>query len=188
MIHIPDWSALFLHFGILSLFSVGGPMGLIPDIHRYLVTEHGWISNAQFTDSIVIAQASPGPNILFLALLGWNMGLQAGGYFLALLGALGCLFAYVVPSSILFYITANWVEKNRSSRLVKSFKAGMSPIVVALRISSGIVLAGANGNGHNDFKLWLLAGLTVLMVLRTKVPMLLLLLIGGCIGALGVFA
>ena len=82
MIHIPDWSALFLHFGILSLFSVGGPMGLIPDIHRYLVTEHGWISNAQFTDSIVIAQASPGPNILFLALLGWNMGLQAGGYFL----------------------------------------------------------------------------------------------------------
>lgn len=187
MIHSPDWSALLLHFSMLSLFSVGGPMGLIPDIHRYLVTEHGWISNTQFTDSIVIAQASPGPNILFLALLGWNMGLQAGGYGLALLGALSCLFAYVIPSSILFYITANWVEKNKDSRIVKAFKSGMSPIVVALLIASGIVLAAANGKGHDDWALWLLVGATVFLVVRTKIPMLLPLFIGGCIGALGVF-
>lgn len=187
MIYTPDWLALLLHFSMLSLFSVGGPMGLIPDIHRYLVTEHSWISNTQFTDSVVIAQASPGPNILFLALLGWNMGMQTSGYGLAFFGGLACLFAYVIPSSILFYFTANWVEKNKNSRVVKAFKSGMSPIVVALLIASGVVLAGANGNGQKDWALWLLVGITVLIVVRTKIPMLLLLFLGGCIGALGVF-
>ena len=188
MLSLSNWVDLLLHFSMLSLFSVGGPMGLIPDIHRYLVTDHHWISNSQFTDSVVIAQASPGPNILFLALLGWNMALQTGNYGLALAGGMACLFAYVVPSSILFYFTANWVEKNKDSLLVKAFKAGMSPIVVALLIASGVVLATANGKGHDDWSLWAVVGLTVLIVVRTKIPMLLLLFIGGCIGALGVFS
>ena len=42
---------------------------LAPDMHRYVVVEHGWISDAQFTSSIAIAQAAPGPNVLFVAVI-----------------------------------------------------------------------------------------------------------------------
>jgi len=70
---------------------------------------------------------------------------------------------------------------------VKAFKSGMSPIIVTLLIASGVVLAGANGNGQKDWGLWLLVGITVLIVVHTKIPMLLLLFLGGCVGALGVF-
>jgi len=76
---------------------------------------------------------------------------------------------------------------------VKAFKSGMSPIIVTLLIASGVVLAGANGNGQKDWGLLLLVGITVLIVVHTKIPMLLLLFLGGCggcggcVGALGVF-
>lgn len=70
---------------------------------------------------------------------------------------------------------------------MKAFKSGMSPIIVTLLIASGVVLAGANGNGQKDWGLWLLVGITVLIVVHTKIPMLLLLFLGGRVGALGVF-
>ena len=42
-------------------------------MHRYVVAEHHWISDAQFSASIAIAQAAPGPNVLFVAVIGWNV-------------------------------------------------------------------------------------------------------------------
>ena len=64
-----DLPALFGHFLLLSLLAVGGAITTAPDMHRYLVAEHGWISDAQFTTSVALAQAAPGPNLLFVAVL-----------------------------------------------------------------------------------------------------------------------
>ena len=73
-----DWLGLFAQFLMLSMLAVGGAMATAPDMHRYLVVEHGWLSDAQFTSSIAIAQAAPGPNLLFVAVLGWNVAGLAG--------------------------------------------------------------------------------------------------------------
>ena len=74
-----DWWSLFAHFMLLSVLSVGGAITTAPDMHRYLVDHQGWLSDSQFSSSIAIAQAAPGPNILFVALLGWNIGLNEVG-------------------------------------------------------------------------------------------------------------
>ena len=42
-------------------------------MHRYLVSDMGWLTDAQFTASIAIAQASPGPNLLFVTVMGWQI-------------------------------------------------------------------------------------------------------------------
>jgi len=89
-----DWLDLLAHFLSLSLLAVGGAISTAPDMHRYLVDARHWLSEGQFTSSIALAQAAPGPNVLFVALMGWNVGLNAGGgpaggwpaYGLALLG------------------------------------------------------------------------------------------------------
>ena len=73
------WWSLVVHFASLSLLAVGGAITTAPDMHRYLVGQQGWLSDAQFTSSIALSQAAPGPNVLFVALLGWNVGLNAGG-------------------------------------------------------------------------------------------------------------
>ena len=74
----PELLALTGHFMLLSLLAVGGAITTASDMHRYVVAEHGWISDAQFSASIAIAQAAPGPNVLFVAVIGWNVGGLAG--------------------------------------------------------------------------------------------------------------
>ena len=73
-----DWLHLFAYFLTLSLMAVGGAITAAPDMHRYLVDGNRWLSETQFTSSIAIAQAAPGPNVLFIALLGWNNTLGPG--------------------------------------------------------------------------------------------------------------
>ena len=74
-----DWFNLFLYYLSLSLLAVGGAIATAPDMHRFLVERQAWLTDPQFNASIAIAQAAPGPNVLFIALLGWNVGLNAGG-------------------------------------------------------------------------------------------------------------
>lgn len=64
------WFSLFLHFLSLSLLSIGGAITTAPDMHRFLVDQQHWLLDGQFNAAIAIAQAAPGPNVLFVALLG----------------------------------------------------------------------------------------------------------------------
>ena len=77
LLHAPlsaaDLLGLFGHFLILSLLAVGGAITTAPDMHRYVVDQHHWLIDAQFSASIAIAQAAPGPNVLFVAAIGWNV-------------------------------------------------------------------------------------------------------------------
>ncbi|HEX2548138.1 MAG TPA: chromate transporter, partial [Ramlibacter sp.] len=98
-----DWLALFLHFAALSLLTVGGAIATAPDMHRFLVQEKAWLTDPQFSASIAIAQAAPGPNVLFTALMGWNVGLNTGSLWSALLGMVLCLGGIMIPSSVLVY-------------------------------------------------------------------------------------
>ncbi len=181
-----DWLHLFTHFMTLSLLSVGGGITTAPDMHRFLVNQQGWLSDAQYTASIAIAQSAPGPNILFVALLGWHLGLNAGGYGWGLLGVLVCMVGIILPSSILVYVTARWSHENRELRAVRAFKLGMAPIVIALLIATGWILASSNGNPLDNWPLWLLTVLTALIVWRTRLHLLWLLGLGGLLGWFGI--
>ena len=53
---------LLLVFAPLSLVAVGGANTVLPDIHRQVVTGHAWMSEAEFANAFVLAQAVPGPS------------------------------------------------------------------------------------------------------------------------------
>ncbi|MCZ8292918.1 MAG: chromate transporter [Hylemonella sp.] len=180
-----DWLYLFTHFLTLSLLSVGGGITTAPDMHRFLVDQQGWITDPQYTSSIAIAQAAPGPNILFVALLGWHVGLNAGGLGWALFGVLVCMLGIIMPSTILVYVTSRWSHENRELRAVRAFKMGMAPIVIALLIATGWILARAHGDPARDWPLWLVTALSALIVWRTRLHLLWLLGIGGVLGWFG---
>jgi hypothetical protein len=86
-----DWLGLFGHFLLLSLLAVGGAITVVPDMHRVLVTQMGLLTDTQFNASIAIAQASPGPNVLFVAVMGY----QAAG----LAGAAVTLIGIMLPAA-----------------------------------------------------------------------------------------
>ncbi|TDQ43694.1 chromate transporter [Tepidicella xavieri] len=189
-----DWLNLFLHFTVLSLLAVGGAITTAPEMHRYLVSQQQWLTDAQFTASIALAQAAPGPNLLFVALLGWNVGLNAAGGAAAgatawgwgMAGVVVAMTAILIPSSTLTYVVTQWAHRNRERRGVKAFKQGMAPVVIALLLATGWLLSAAHPSPTEHWRLWLLTALTTLIVWKTRVHLLALIAAGGMLGAIGV--
>lgn len=184
-LHAADWLQLFLHYLSLSLLSVGGAIAAAPDMHRYLVEDQHLLTDPQFSTSITIAQASPGPNILFVALMGWNVGLNAGGMAQGLLGAMLTITGMLLPSTIFTYTVTRWVHRNRERRTVRAFKLGMGPVVVGLVLATGWILASAHDAPRQDWPLYLLTLMTVVIVLNSRIHLLWLLAAGAALGWFG---
>ena len=128
-----DLLELFLRFLTLSLLSVGGAMSTAPEMHRYLVVERGWLGEADFTTAIALAQAAPGPNVLFVPVLGF----QAAG----LPGAAAALVGILLPSTLLSLGVSRWGSSRRDTPLVRAFTAGLAPVTVGLVFATGWLLA-----------------------------------------------
>lgn len=177
-----DWLSLFTQYLMLSLLSVGGAISTTSEMHRFLVDQNRWLMQSQFNASIAIAQAAPGPNVLFVALMGWNVGINTGSLWAGLLGVCVTMVGIMLPSTTLTYLAAQWGHRNRELRAVRSFKQGMAPIVVALLISTGWILASGNSNAAKDWPLWLVSVLSALIIWRTRIHMLWLLGAGAALG------
>lgn len=180
-----DWLSLFLYYFSLSFLTIGGALVTAPDMHRYLVQQNGWLTDTQFTASIAIAQAAPGPNILFVALMGWHVGVNAGGLHWALLGAVIAMTGLLLPSSLMAYLAGRWAHRNRHLRAVRAFKMGLGPVVIAAIIATGWIMASAYDEPVRDWKLWAVIGLTFLLALHTRVHLLWLLGGGALLGGAG---
>jgi chromate transporter len=188
-----DWLVLFTHFLSLSLLAIGGAITTAPDMHHYLVLEKSWLTEGQFTSSIALAQAAPGPNLLFIAVLGWNVGLNAGGgiaagtqaWIPALAGVVIAMVGILLPSTTLTFAAARWGHNNRERRIVRAFKQGMSPIVIALLVATGWILAGSQGGGDitQTWWLWLITFATIVLMRTTTIHMMWLLAGGAVLGA-----
>lgn len=152
-----DFLALFGHFMLLSLLAVGGAISTAPDMHRYLVIEQHWINDAQFNASIAIAQAAPGPNVLFVAVLGWNV---AGP-----LGALATMSGILIPSTVLSLWATRWGAQRRDTRGVRAFTTGMAPLTLGLLLATGWLLAEPARRSVGGVALVVV---TVLVMLRSK--------------------
>jgi chromate transporter len=189
-----DWLSLFGQYALLSLLSVSGAITTVPEMRHFLVDDKHWLTAAQLNSSIAIAQASPGPNILFVGLMGWNVGLNASGgigagphaWLIGLLGLLVTMLGIMLPSSILTYAATRWAHRNRERRAVRAFKQGLAPVVVGLLVATGCVLASGNPTpGQPAWHIWLLAAVAGFIIWRTRIHLLWLLGAGALLGALG---
>ena len=171
--------ALFLHFLTLSLLSIGGAMSTAPEMHRYFVVERGWIGEADFTTAIALAQAAPGPNGLFVPVLGF----QAAG----LPGAAAALVGILLPSTLLSLGVSRWGSSRRDTPLVRAFTAGLAPVTVGLVFATGWLLAlpFLGDPTHRNGALVLIV-LTALVTLKTKLAPIWMILVGAALGAAGI--
>ncbi|WP_296494237.1 chromate transporter [Rhodoferax sp.] len=188
-----DWLALLAHFLSLSLLAIGGAITTVPDMHRLLVDQHQWLSDSQFNGAIALAQAAPGPNVLFVALLGWQVGLNAGGglvnsgvaWGFAMLGMSLSMLGILLPSTTLTFAASRWAHANRELLAVRAFKQGMAPVVVGLLVATGWILTANQGADLAHWPLWLLTATVTLLVWRTRLHLLWLLGAGAVLGWLG---
>lgn len=171
-------ASLFLHFLVLSPMSIGGAITTVPEMHRFLVDQTGWLTETEFTTSIALAQAAPGPNILFVAVLGWNVA--------GLAGAAAAMAGIMLPSTLLTLAATRWARANREHIAVRAFSAGMMPLTLGLIIATGWLLAlpFLRVDEHRWSTLALIAA-TVVLTLKTRLGVVWMVLGGGVLGALG---
>ena len=165
---------LFMAFMTTALFAIGGASSLIPEFHRQIVDVYHLMNDAQFASSVALAQLAPGPNMLMVSFIGWQVA--------GLPGLLVSTFAIVGPPSVLAFAVGRGMERVREAPWLKAVKASLAPITVGLMVASGLVTARAAG--HDVVSVLLTAGSAVFMLLVKRNPLWVI-----CAGAaLGVLA
>jgi chromate transporter len=180
-------------FVTLSLLSVGGAITTVPEMHRYLVAQNAWLTDSQFSASIALAQAAPGPNVMFVAVLGWNVGMASSGgpangplpWALASAAMAVSMVGIIIPSTTLTFFAARWGQRNRERAEVRAFKQSMAPVVIALLVATGWLLTASHGNLQQAPLLWLLTVASALLVWKTRIHLLWLIGAGALMGTLG---
>jgi chromate transporter len=165
---------LFVLFAPLSLAAIGGANGALPDIHRQVVVVHAWMTDPQFTDAFTLAQAVPGPNILVVSLIGWQVA--------GLPGAVVALVAMCGPSSLLALAVARSLLHARVALWRQRLQAGLAPLTIGLMAASGLVLARGADTTWISLAVTLV---TIVVLLRSHVHPLALMAVGAVLGLLG---
>lgn len=162
------------HFALVSAMAFGGATAVIPEMHRFLVDQHHWIDDTTFAALFAISQASPGPNVLFVALFGW----QAAG----LAGAIVSTLAMCGPSSLFALAFEHYTGAHRNARWMSSMRRALAPITIGLIMATGATLAQGADRSVATIALTIA---TVAVGLRTKFNPLWLIAAGALIGVLG---
>jgi chromate transporter len=172
---------LAIGFAAISMIAVGGGIAVVPEMNRLVVDVHGWMSDARFAQLFALAQAAPGPNVLVVGLIGWQVA--------GLPGMLVATLAVTGPAGFFAFGFSKLRGKLAGARWLRIVEKGLVPIAVGLIFSSGIILAqgAAHPAGPGAAISALAVGLTVfstLFVWLTDRSPLWVLGVGAVAGAL----
>jgi chromate transporter len=173
--------------------SIGGAITTVPEMHRFLVVEQVWLSEGQFSNAVALAQSAPGPNVLFVAVLAWTVAMNAAGgtagevvaWTMAGASVLASMLGILLPSATLTFFASRWGHRNRERLAVRAFKLGMAPIVVALLMGTGWILAGSHGTLTTHPGAYALTAASGLLVWQGRVHLLWILSAGCLAGVMG---
>lgn len=166
---------LAVTFGVLSLFAVGGAVGAVPEMHRIAVEVNGWMTDRQFTDIFALSQLAPGPNVLIVTLIGYQVA--------GIPGAIVTTAAMTGPAGILAFIVGRTFERSREARWRVIVQAALVPVSIGLMAASATILTLA---ADKSLVAAALTAGSALVVLLTRFNPLWMLAVGACLGFAGV--
>ena len=162
--------SLALSFGLLSLLAVGGGTAVLPEMQTMLFHQFD-IDHLRFVHIYSIGQIAPGPNMLMVLVIGFQVA--------GLIGAGIVLFAFFLPSSILcFYVGRIW-NRFGESPWRRSIQNALEPISIGLMASG--VYAVAKSSIVSPITLGL-ALISLYFILRTKINPVFVILGSGLLG------
>jgi chromate transporter len=159
-------------YGRIGLLSFGGPAAQIALMHRELVEQRPWLSEAAYLRALSLCMLLPGPEAMQLATYaGWRIRGVAGGLLAGLL--------FVVPGALVIAVLALGYAYFGQLPLVQAAFVGIKAAVIvvvfqALRKVAGKALHGTQG--------WVLAVLSFLALFVFGLPFPLIILAAGLWG------
>lgn len=126
-------------FAGLSLLQFGGSNAILPEMHRQVVDLYHWMDARTFADLFALAQLAPGPNIMIVSLIGWQVAGLAG-LVVSTVSVLG-------PSCALAFLVSRLMKHPGLQRWLVIVKEGLLPIAIGMTLASGAVMAEAAHSG-----------------------------------------
>ena len=172
--NLPLLGALAKTFALISIIAVGGATATVPEIHRQIVDNLHWLDDTAFANSLAIAQIAPGPNVMIVGMIGWQV---AGGA-----GFSVAMAAMLLPSCLLAFTVGRLMRHFSNLQLVDIARQALAPIAVGLIAASGIVVARAADRGA--LTIAITAAMTIFIILTRANP-LIGILTGAALGLIG---
>jgi len=143
--------SLAAHFALMSLVAIGGANSAVPEMHRLAVEVERWMTDQQFTDMFAIAQATPGPNVIIVTLIGYHVA--------GLAGALVTTAAMCGPTCLLAFFVGDAWERFKDAPWRAAIQRGLVPISIGLIAASAFVVASVAAHNFVAISLVLTAAL-----------------------------
>ncbi|MEA9567700.1 chromate transporter [Polynucleobacter sp. AP-Nickl1-40-C4] len=124
--------SLALSFGLLSLLAVGGGTAILPEMQSLLAHQFG-IDHLRFVHIYSIGQIAPGPNMLMVLVIGFQVA--------GLVGAGVVLLSFFLPSSILCFYAGRIWNRFGESPWRRTIQNALEPISIGLMISGVYAVA-----------------------------------------------
>lgn len=121
-------AALFLDIFVAGALSFGGLAAVLSSLQNSLVSQHHLLSAEEFAATYSLAVGAPGPNAIFLSLLGYKLAGPRGAALAAL--------AWALPTLAMLYL----VGRTGSAQAPAWMKATRKALVP---VTAGLLLAGA---------------------------------------------
>ena len=121
------WTLLYI-----NLFTIGGGFAMIPLLQSEIVSNHHWLTQSEFIESIAVGQMTPGPLTIMNAFIGFKV--------FGIWGAVGSVFATYIPSLVVVTIVAHYYNKVKNSEIIASVMRGIKPAVIGLIAATAIIL------------------------------------------------
>ena len=163
---------LALNFSLLSLLAVGGGTAVLPEMQT-LLAQQFHIDHLQFVHIYSIGQIAPGPNMLMVLVIGFQVA--------GLLGAGVVLLSFFLPSSILCFYAGRIWDRFGESPWRRSIQNALEPISIGLMASG--VYAVAKSSIVSPITL-VLALISLYFILKTKINPVFVILGSGMLGFL----
>jgi chromate transporter len=126
-------------FAWLSLLQFGGTNAVIPEMHRQAVDVLHWMDAQTFANLFALAQLAPGPNVMVVSLIGW----QVAGF----PGLLVATAAMTGPPCLLAFGMSRLMQRAGQSRWLAIVKDGLVPLAIGMILASGWIMAGSSDLG-----------------------------------------
>lgn len=140
---------LFFTFLLIGAFTFGGGYSMIALIQGEVVTHHGWMTSAEFTDLLAVSQMTPGPvGINTATYAGYTAVLNAGyPQWAAVLGSIVASLAVIAIPVALVLLVSGWLMRHKNTPIVATVMRYLRLAVVGLVAAAALGLLTAESFG-----------------------------------------
>lgn len=126
-------------FTMISLIAIGGMNAVLPALRHEVVDVLRWMDDTTFMQLFAVTQITPGPNVVVVSLIGW----QVAGFW----GMLVATLSMLLPACLLAFLVGRLTNALAGTPGFKLTQDALVPVAIGLILAGGLDLALAAYQG-----------------------------------------